>query len=486
MLFPHLKTTLKHNSDKVRRYSSILIVLIFSLFGCKSKQETSTSETVSPYKPAPTWVTQRPKSLSNYIGIGMAEKSSNGSYTMEAKKNALYDLSSEIKVKISSNSVLYTVQNDNKFNESFNSLITMSNSEQVEGYEIVDSYENEKQYWVYYSLSREKYEEQKAKKKQQIVEKAENIIESALNDEQSNDLSSSLRKKIKAFGILEPYLGEEVSFNTSKTKGIKNILDLSTQIQKQLQSITIKPINSLNLKPFQNSYEPVAVTFQINGKGYLQNFPFEVISENDKIEVSENTLTNSSGEASLKLNSVKAYNTQLIVSLKPDIIRLVGSDSMGLNGSQILSQFVQTPSLKIVLNASPIKIFINSSENNLGKPTGSEIIETYFRNYFQGNEFIIVENKNSADYILDLKSDTREDISSETLNGVFNLKLASLFINAQLQKNNSDFLHKIQSSDVFGYGNTLNAAGMNAYQAEKLSLVIQELAFQIKRQMVNY
>jgi hypothetical protein len=99
----------------------------------------------------PNWVSSRPNNGFKYVGIGFAEKKG-GNYQMDAKKNALYDLASEIKVDISSNSVLYTVQNNNNFNENFNSLIKLSNSDNIEGYTLVDSYENDKQYWVYYQL----------------------------------------------------------------------------------------------------------------------------------------------------------------------------------------------------------------------------------------------------------------------------------------------------------------------------------------------
>ena len=460
--------------------------MVFSLLSCKSKKEVQAESITLNFKPAPMWVTQRPKSLSNYIGIGMADKSKGGAYQVEAKKNALYDLSSEIKVQISSNSVLYTVQNDNKFNESFNSLITMSNSEQVEGYEITDSYENEKQYWVYYTLSKEKHEELKSRKKQQIISKAESIIESAVNDETNKDLSSSLRKKIKAFGILEPYLGEEVSFDATKTKGIKNILDLSTQIQRQLQSISLNQVSKPALRPYQSSYDPILINLQISGKDNLQNFPFTISSEDEKIEVQKFTSTNSKGEAFVKLNAIQSLNQQVNLSLKPDIINLVGSDSLGQNGSAIIAQFIQTPSLKFQLDVSPIKIYLSSSEYNLGKIIDTDIAESFFRNYFRSSEFSIVDNKNSADYILEIKTDTKEDISSEILNSTFNLRLASLSINIQLSKSNSDLLHKVQGTDIFGYGNSLSAAGMNAYSAEKLTLTLQELAFQIKRKIVNY
>jgi hypothetical protein len=95
---------------------------------------------------APIWVSSRPNNGFKFVGIGFAEKDKGGNYQMEAKKNALYDLASEIKVDISSNSVLYTIQNNNNFNQNFNSLIKLSNTDNIEGYILVDSYENEKQY----------------------------------------------------------------------------------------------------------------------------------------------------------------------------------------------------------------------------------------------------------------------------------------------------------------------------------------------------
>src|SRR3954468_3713191 len=83
----------------------------------------------------PVWVSNRPNNGFKYIGVGFADKTKGGNYQIEAKKNALYDLASEIKVDISSNSVLYTVQNNNTFNENFNSLIKLSNSDNIEGYQ---------------------------------------------------------------------------------------------------------------------------------------------------------------------------------------------------------------------------------------------------------------------------------------------------------------------------------------------------------------
>ena len=135
-------------------YSLFFLFLIF--VSCKSKKDAlQNTPIVNETKPAPIWVSSRPNNGFKYIGIGFADKAKGDNYQMEAKKNALYDLVSEIKVDINSNSVLYTVQNNSSFNESFNSMIKLSNNENIEGYQQIDSYENDKQYWIYYSLDKE-------------------------------------------------------------------------------------------------------------------------------------------------------------------------------------------------------------------------------------------------------------------------------------------------------------------------------------------
>ena len=83
----------------------------------------------------PIWVSSRPNNGFKYVGIGVADKGKSSNYQIDAKKNALYDLSSEIKVNISSNSVLYTVQNNNNFNENFNSLNNLNNTDNIECYQ---------------------------------------------------------------------------------------------------------------------------------------------------------------------------------------------------------------------------------------------------------------------------------------------------------------------------------------------------------------
>lgn len=466
-----------------------ILVVSFLLLSCKAKQVVAPAESqVVPEMKAPGWVSSRPNSGLRYVGIGFADKSRGDNYQMEAKKNALYDLASEIKVDISSNSVLYTVQNNNNFNENFNSLIKLSNSDNIEGYTLVDSYENDKQYWVYYQLDKQEYADLKAKKKQMTITKASNLIASSFYDEKNKDFSSSLKKRIQAFGVLTPYLSEEINFDPAQTNGLKNVFDLTNLIQSQLQSITVVPQKVTPvLKPYQINYNPLLYTLELKSKVPLQNFPLLVSSEDDKISVNEKTSTSTNGDVQIKVNSVEPLNQQVGFSLSPDIVTLMGTDSVGAAGVRLLTQFIQTPALNVYANVTNITINVKSTENNFGKPTGLHSIESYIKQKFNGQEIRIVDKPEEADYIIESVAETQEDISSAVLTQNYNIKLAALTIDLQLKNRvTSEVLFNAQVNDVYGYANSLNNAGLNAYSNPKVNAKLAEALFFLKRKILVY
>lgn len=469
----------------MRSVAYIFIVLL-ALGSCKSKQVAAPPAEVE--LKVPNWVSSRPNNGLKYVGIGFGDKIKSNSYQIEAKKNALFDLSSEIKVDISTNSVLYTVQNNNNFNEDFNSLIKLSNSDNIEGYTLVDSYENEKQYWVYYELDKQQYANQKAVKKQQIVTKASNLIASSFYDEKNKDFSSSLKKRIQAFGVLAPYLSEEINFDPTQAGGVKTIFDLTNLIQQQLQSIIVVQQKSLPaLKPYQITYVPMVYTLELTNKTPLQNFPLLVSSDDDKINVNNGAVTDNTGALQIKVNSVEPLNQNVAFTLNPDIKSLMGSDSVGRAGVTLLQQFIQTPALKVQANVSNIAIFVSSTENNFGKPTGLNSIETFIKQRFSGQEIRLVDKPDQADYIIESTAETQRDISSDVLEKNYGINLAALIINLQLKnRSTGEVLYKSQVNDVYGYANSPDKAGLNAYSNPKVAGKLAESLFFLKRKILVY
>lgn len=468
----------------IKRLSILFFVIV--LVGCKSKQQV-VAEQPQEIK-VPLWVSSRPNNGFKYVGIGFAEKSKGPGYQMEAKKAALYDLASEIKTNISSNSVLYTVQNNNNFNENFNSLIKLSNTDNLEGYQLIDAYENDKQYWVYYQLDKQEYADLKAKKKLQTINRAAALIASSFTDELNKDFSASLKKRIQAFGVLTPYLSEEIVFDESQTNGIKTVFDLTSRIQQQLQSITTDfGSEPPSLKPYQASYSPLSYRLLINNTAALQNFPFLVSSDDDRVSVQGYAVTNNRGNIAIKVNHVEPIEQQVGFSLQPDIKSLMGTDSVGLAGITLLGQFISTGALKVNATVRAITVFIQCEEKNFGVSTGASTIENAVRERFAGDEIRVVDDRALADYIIEVSSDTKEDISSSVLTQYYKLRLANLNIQITLKsEGGQDVLYKNQVSDIFGYANDLVNAGLNAYQSPKLEAKFGEALFFLKRKVLVY
>lgn len=435
---------------------------------------------------APSWVTKRPVNNSKFIGIGVAEKSSSNNYQGEAKKNALFDLSSEIKVDISTNSILYTVQNNNQFNENFNSLIKLTTSDNIEGYKLIDAYENEKQYWLYYELDKVEYENLKLQKKLQTIARAVNIINLSFDDEKNANFTGSLKKRIQAFGILSPYLNEELNFESSNN--VKNIFELSNLIQKQIQSITIVNTKTIAIvKPYQPSYKPLVYKFVIKGKSPLVDFPFKVKSENESVKVNETASSNQLGELEITLIKVKPLNQEIYFTLNPDIDKLMQNDSVSKSSIILLKQFIETSQLKAFAKVCPITIFVSCSEKCNSKVNEQKIIEPIVKSKFIGEEVKIVEQKELADFIIDIDANTQKDVSSDILNTTYNVQLSFLKIKIALRNTHTtELIYSNELSDIYGYGNSQETAGFNSYQSDKFKIKLSEALFFLKRKLIVY
>ena len=99
------------------------------------------------YTKQPDWVLKRPINNSYFIGIGIANKSNSREYIQSAKNSALNDLSSEISVRISSELVDIAIEKSGLSEEEVRLEIHSSTKADLEGYVLVDTWENKNEYW---------------------------------------------------------------------------------------------------------------------------------------------------------------------------------------------------------------------------------------------------------------------------------------------------------------------------------------------------
>jgi hypothetical protein len=164
-------------------------------------------------KRKPKWVTNRPIDGNYYIGIGKSSKTQ-ADYIQLAKNTALADMISEISVNISSNSILYKFEDNLGYKEKYEATIKTSVKDHIQDYEIVASWENKDEYWVYYRLSKAEYKSLKREKLEKAKSLSKDFYEKAKLYEKEYDINNALIFYIKSFDAIINHLGEDLSVFT--------------------------------------------------------------------------------------------------------------------------------------------------------------------------------------------------------------------------------------------------------------------------------
>jgi len=195
----------------IRFFACLAVGTLLACSGPRSTQRPQEQDLELTADNKPSWIQSRPLTESAYVGIGMASKLHQPEeYTAIAKKNALQDLASEISVSVSANSVLYQLEQDNRFQEQFQQSIRTETAMDLEGYRIVGQWENDAQYWVYYRLEKTDYLASIERKRQEAGRLAIKWLELANEQIAQKARGEALANLIHGFEELEGYLSEEV------------------------------------------------------------------------------------------------------------------------------------------------------------------------------------------------------------------------------------------------------------------------------------
>jgi len=163
-----------------------LVFAFFAVSACSPKTETAET----PANPKPAWVQSRPTSGMFYTGIGVSQKNVNTDFQRTARESALSDLASEIKVNVSSNSLLYTLEREYKFEQEFRETVQVTSDLNLEEFEMVDTWEDTDSYWVYYRLNKQSYADRQREKKNAAESLALDFYAKGLSEE------SALQRKV--------------------------------------------------------------------------------------------------------------------------------------------------------------------------------------------------------------------------------------------------------------------------------------------------
>ncbi len=154
----------------------------------------------------PHWLISHPVKHDFYVGIGYSEKSDVFNYVERAREQALNNISSEIRIQINSESISEQIELNGIFTSSYHSVTHSISMQNISGYELVDVYETENDYWAFYRLSKNSYKQQILNEKSLHFKIAADNYENHLISFNNGNYVESLYYLLLALSNVEKYI----------------------------------------------------------------------------------------------------------------------------------------------------------------------------------------------------------------------------------------------------------------------------------------
>lgn len=437
-----------------------MILPFVVLLACKGQQRTVDPAGTEQEPARPAWVNARPVVASDYTGIGMCPKA-RPDFQETAKKNALNDLASEISVKVEGNSLLYTLDRKYRFDEQFTSTINTKTSEELQGFELVDTWENGSEYWTYYRLSKAEHARIKAEKKRQAIAQATDLFARSKSSLAAGDLKGAIDNDLRALLAMKAYWGES---DVVEIEGKE--VPLANEVYGHLQTLTsgvrIDALPERCELVYANGFrKEVLITASYTGAAGtrdLAQLPLVVDYPGNTGKVTEIKSTDAEGRLRVSVQHVSLEVAAPEILVRPDMNALVSAE-LDATFTKPLIGSLTVPERRIPIDRTMPNVYMESIERNMGQPVGDAGAAFMLREEMTRRGFRFVDRKAEADMVLLLNSTTREGGTSAGFYTAF-LDVSFSFRDRRTEQ----VIHEGGKQGVKGVQLSYEKAGLDAYK----------------------
>ncbi len=363
----------------------------------------------SSAKKKPNWVKQRPDDSSYYIGRAMSLKQDGEiNYRTEARNKALKQLSSEIKVNISSNSILHQFENNYQVKEEFEAKTYESVEATLEGYEVF-TWENKKEFWVMLRLSKDKYALEKKLKLDNAKKISATYYYDGIKAVDNGNIYQALLMYIQAIKAIEAHVGEDLTYHD--LNGNLNLgSDIFNAIQNTFKKINLQPENDSYLVQFSKELKiPLRLQASYHDKNSHQspisNLPLKFYFTRGEGELSTTGLTNNDGKATCNVNRfISKRKSQEITAIfnANKLFEGENDETKILLQAFFHDEFLPTTRFNIEVQKS--SAFLDINEVVFGETPNTKTFGNMMRAELAQSYFNITNNKDNADFTVKINS----------------------------------------------------------------------------------
>ncbi|MCF8232545.1 MAG: LPP20 family lipoprotein [Bacteroidales bacterium] len=431
----------------------LLFVSLFTLFSCGSQKDLSELR-----KQWPRWAKTKPVVSGYYTGVGSAEKTINiDRYKEIARQNALKNLANAISVDISSSSVLQKTEINQNISDYYSSRITVSSKQQLEGYELVDSYEDEQRYFVYYRLSKAKHRKLKQEKIDKAIDKSKSEWENARDHVKSGHYRSGLISMVSALDELRHHLHRPLK-TTLNGQEVYLANELLNELQSLLDNIVIYPEHKKVSATLGFTIPPSQLAFHVSDhrERKLSDIPLKAeFTAQTLIFDTENT--NKHGMARFSPGKITTQNPSGNFTVSLDMNKIIKTATSDLTIRKLVRR-MNTPTAEVEIQIQKPSFFVTSEELNLGQPLDEAVLKPEFIARITSNGYKATPEKQNADYFVDIEASTVKG------NDYGNVKSTILNFKVKLRDKTNKTLYDRTTNQIEGVQSNFEKAGRKAYQ----------------------
>ena len=436
-----------------------IIPLLLLISACSSRVHPPDPDALKPAS-----LKSQPYQDGYYTGIGHSQKDGTNNYIQSAKKSALDDLVSQIKVNVASTSVLSFFETDKKMREEYEQIIKTTAADELQEFELVDAWEDANNYWVYYQLSISRYRQIKEEQKRNATSLAIDYFSKGLESEKSGQRLQAISFYFQAFRSIEKYLGEAIRV----TVGDREVLlvnEIYSAIQKQLEKVKIQVQPSeimVNRRLAQSQLDVIAQTFYNDGSA-ASELPLIASFEKGEGEIFPEYRTDQKGEARILISRISAMDTEQRVGVKVNIDALSGTSSSPVYS--LIAKTLNVPEAQVMLKVQRPLVFLTSEEKSLGFSKANDQISNKLKNLLVNNGFEFTNNKNDADLWFDIQADSEKG----SVSGSIYITYLTGVIKVTAMKEGRE-IYATTLDRVKGYGLDYDKSSVDAYNKALESL----------------
>ena len=392
------------------KYSYFFIILYCTSCAASLSPQTDSRDRLrSALNAKPDWLSSKPYQDGYYAGIGSARKSMDGNYIQAAKKSALQDLVSEIRVSISSRSVLNQIEQNFELQEEYRSEIQTTAADEITEFELVEAWEDENVYWVYYRLSKLKYRLQKEEEKNNAISLALDFYEKGKEADRAYKLVNALSFYLKGLKQLEKYLGEAVTVEyRGREVLLGNELMASTQqVLKKIRIDTEEAEYEVNRRNISGLSIPARV-FNLESGDPLSNIPVKAYFEKGFGALHGDYTADEEGKVKVIIDRFGSKAAQQSIRIDLDLYGLSGIEEEEKGIYHLLIDRLIVPGENVVFKIRQPSVFLSAKELSLGSPKSNSQLANKVKSMMSAAGFTFTGDRGKADLWMELNANTEE------------------------------------------------------------------------------